>query len=347
MSDIDLLEDHRCEPSVPSVTIHALRQHTDECWFVQYSHSGQMIVTTSKDCTAILWDASSGKVLWVLYGHIDGVSSAAFSPDDTTLLTTSSDSLIKLWDTKTGDCIRTYSHHSGPVVSASWLPDGHRFVSGGSDRSIFLTKLDGAVVKKWKSTQANDLIVTPDGMQIIAGCQEKKIKILSINDDTIHTLDETDPMMSLALSSDGRYLIASSIYPSQEIHLWNLRSKTLIFKYRGHFQSRFAIRACFGGPNDSLVASGSEDSKIYIWHRRQGSLLGAISGHTATVNSIAWNPSNPSQFASASDDFTVRIWATRESLKNHPMDASSDDIPHNTLTDQDGYWSWRSFRSWA
>lgn len=57
------------------------------------------------------------------------------------------------------------------------------------------------------------------------------------------------------------------------------------------------------------------DSKIYIWHRHTGTLINVLSGHSkGSVNAVAWNPADPSMFASAGDDNTVRIWQPASSL---------------------------------
>jgi len=122
-------------------------------------------------------------------------------------------------------------------------------------------------------------------------------------------ISETEPLTSTELSADNRYLLVNvSSHVVQEIHLWDLQQQKLIQKFKGHTQGRYVIRSCFGGISQAFVASGSEDSQIYLWHIETGALLQVLSGHSGTVNAVAWNPRNPYMLASASDDHTIRIW---------------------------------------
>lgn len=50
----------------------------------------------------------------------------------------------------------------------------------------------------------------------------------------------------------------------QGLHLWDLENKCKIRQFRGSTASTFAIHPCFGGVNESFIASGSEDYKVRL-----------------------------------------------------------------------------------
>eukprot|EP00897_Mesotaenium_endlicherianum_P008127 jgi/Mesen1/7342/ME000377S06567 len=325
-----LFSDHQCgRDQIPTQTTQVLEDHTDEVWYLHFSHDGRRLASASKDQTVIIWevgDGSNGRVQHVLVGHSKPLSFVAWSPDDRLLLTCGNDLLVKLWDTHTGACRHTLHKHTEPVTACAWFPDSRRFVSGGLDKCLYMWDVDGAELDMWKAQRQpriNDLAISDDGKHMVSICNEKEIRIFNFEEREERIIPETQSITSLCLSADGRCLLVN--VSSQEIHLWDLGGggggsalpDAPSFVYRGQRQGRFVIRSCFGGSEQAFIVSGSEDSQVYIWHRGNGELLEVLPGHSGTVNAVSWNPVNPHMFATASDDHTVRLWGlARDSPKS-------------------------------
>lgn len=122
--------------------------------------------------------------------------------------------------------------------------------------------------------------------------------------------------------------------------MWDLQDRCLLRCYQGITQGLYTIHSCYGGCNDSFIASGSEgimlhtnvyirtcelrlcvhththtDHHVYIWHHRRESPVIVLRGHSRAVNCVSWNPTRHHMLASASDDGTVRIWGTEDQMK--------------------------------
>lgn len=325
-SRVSLLEDlEHCPDRVPRKPLFRLCGHTDEVWFVQFSHNGDYLASASKDTSVIVWDWAGLKagivdeknaIRYRLKGHSHVICLISWSPDDLHLLSCGKDRSIRLWNVATGECLRVFSQHVDQVTSCAWMPDGRSFVSGAMDRHIYQwDPWSGSaepVGSYTPSTRVNDMTVTSDGKRLVVICTDNRIQVF----DTASKLEtsrmtESVSITSLALSSDGRFLLvntSSSDVESPEIHIWDLAEERLCQKFKGFKQKRYVIRACFGGFDQMLVLCGSEDNLVYMWQRFDGSVVAKLEGHTATVNSVTWCPDDPNIFASGSDDSTVIIW---------------------------------------
>ena len=84
----------------------------------QFRRDGTRIVTASRDRTARLWDAATGKALTMLVGH-DVVGSARFSPDGSRIVTACNDKTAQVWN------VLAPSAGAPP----DWFPDFLRYMA--------------------------------------------------------------------------------------------------------------------------------------------------------------------------------------------------------------------------
>ncbi|KAG2300772.1 hypothetical protein Bca52824_037244 [Brassica carinata] len=275
-SDLSLYSDHQCgKHQIPSQTVQILESHTDEVWFLQFSHNGKYLASSSKDQTAIIWEINADGHMSLkhkLVGHQKPVTAVLWSPDDSQVLTCGAEEVIRRWDVDSGDCVHTYEKGGIGPISCGWYADGKGIIAGMTDRSICMWDLDGREMECWKGQR-------------------------------------TQKVSDIAMTDDGKWLVSVCKDSNQEIRLWSIEGDPkIVARYKGHKRSRFLIRSCFGGYKQGFIASGSEDSQVYIWHRSTGKLILELPGHAGAVNCVSWSPTNLHMFASASDDGTIRIW---------------------------------------
>ncbi|WZZ22808.1 hypothetical protein YC2023_124195 [Brassica napus] len=313
-SDLSLYSDHQCgKHQIPSQTVQILESHTDEVWFLQYSHNGKYLASSSKDQTAIIWEVNANGHMSLkhkLVGHQKPVTAVLWSPDDSQVLTCGAEEVIRRWDVDSGDSLHTYEKSGVGPISCGWYADGKGIIAGMTDRSICMWDLDGREMECWKgqrTQKVSDIAMTDDGKWLVSVCKDSVISLFDREATVERLIEEEDTITSFSLSNDNRYVLVNLL--NQEIRLWSIEGDPkIVTRYKGHKRSRFLIRSCFGGYEQGFIASGSEDSQVYIWHRSTGKLIIELPGHAGAVNCVSWNPTNLHMMASASDDGTIRIW---------------------------------------
>ncbi|CAG8208336.1 unnamed protein product [Penicillium salamii] len=330
-----LYSDHMCDRNDFPLEVGVdLTDHSDEVWYCEFSHDGSKLVTAGKDQKVLIYDTADFSVIHKLMDHEKGVAFASWSPDDTKLITCSQDNKARVWNVENGRCLLTINHHRQPVTAGAWAADGESFVIASLDSESQLRhwSIRGQSLYTWKSGyRVQDCAVSADGRRLVAADTEAKIHVynlLTYEED--YCLPLPSKPTSVAISQDSRHILIN--LAEGEIQLVNMETTAVVRRFKGQKQGEFVIRSTFGGAAENFIVSGSEDSKVYIWHKENGSLVETLDGHIAgCVNSISWNPANPGMFASAGDDNTVRIWS-RNCNRPRPGPAPRSRVPSNGVT---------------
>merc|ERR1711933_167419 len=109
-----------------------------------------------------------------------------------------------------------------------------------------------------------------------------------------------------------------------ELLLLDAYSLDTVGTFDGHFafttkESPFLIFTDEWADSDFL-ASGGEDHRVYIWHRRHRRLIRRLCGHTEPVNAVSWNGAG--FLASASDDHSIIIWGAGPTARSYGLAGS-------------------------
>ena len=85
-SSSSLFEDFSCSRNViPRETHHTLEKHSDEVWYVQFSHNGELLASASKDNMVIVWDVRRTEMTHLVVRPCPAASTCAHNRRTTAL----------------------------------------------------------------------------------------------------------------------------------------------------------------------------------------------------------------------------------------------------------------------
>ena len=114
-----------------------------------FSGDGKWLASAGgyKDNTVKVLDATSGLEALTLKGHIDGVTSVAFSTDGKRLASASYKA-VKVWDATSSQETLTLKGHASDVMSVAFSPDGNKLASASDDQTV----------KVWDATSGQEIL---------------------------------------------------------------------------------------------------------------------------------------------------------------------------------------------
>jgi WD40 repeat protein/serine/threonine protein kinase len=275
--------------------------HQDVVNDAVFSRDGIRILTASRDNTAKLWDAASGKLI-ASFAHQDGVIHAAFSPDDARILTASADHTAKLWDATSGALIASFAHQDR-ISDAVFSPDGGRILTASADNTA---KLWDATSAKLIASFAHEgavenAVFSPDGKQILTASADGTAKLWDATSGTlIASFARGNSLYCARFSPDGTRVLTASA--DDTARLWDAASGALIVSVA----HQGAVEDAVFSPDGGRILTASWDKTAKLWDAASGRLIASFA-HQDGVIHVAFSPDGV-RVLTASWDKTAKLW---------------------------------------
>jgi WD40 repeat protein len=297
-----------------------------------------LVVTTSDDHTARVWDGATSKHLAMLR-HGFWIRGLALSPDQTRLATNSLDDTVCLWDTATGRNIFRLAGHgkTGGHRAVAFTPDGKHFLSWGDDmylrkwdtatgKAVFeaLLRPTGMPVERDMLMELGNGTVSADGRLFVLATLQQYFVFDTSTGKELRVFPATGSnQMGLALSPDSKLLLTSAYGTmvqtklpdgrtrndrpdSHLVCLWDLSSGKVTKQIVVPVREAGAVAFSADG---KLIAeaAGYTASSVRVWEAASGNEVYKLEGVRGGVRTLAFMPDGK-RLVTGMEDSTALVW---------------------------------------
>jgi len=152
--------------------------HTNSIRAINFSNSGNFIVSGGKDSLLVVWNSKSGLPLFEAKPHSGIILSVKFSPNDKFIASAATDKNVVITDSKTGEIITVFKGHTDDVLDVEFIDD-NLIATCSADGSIIIWELSlGKKINQWSAhkTWVRDISVSPNRTKILSCGDDGRIK---------------------------------------------------------------------------------------------------------------------------------------------------------------------------
>ncbi len=277
---------------------------------IAFSNDSRLIAAASGANAVKVWDVASGRELQTLtsggggsIAAIAGVSFIAFSSNDR--LVTISDA-IRVWDLATGQELRAIGTDTFGLIARMGGDGGAGLSLDGTQLALLVTDAGESEIKfielasgretrsvklQDDDLQVVDLAFTSDGHLLVAGINDKRVKLWDITSNAkerdLGTVAQN--LSFLKFSRGGRLLALAEGYAIKVYEVaTNRELPALKAPNSGLFVTTARVFAAFA-EDGKRIATGGFDSPSVIWEAETGKQLLKMSGRTNMAYQVAFN----------------------------------------------------------
>jgi WD40 repeat protein/serine/threonine protein kinase len=302
--------------------------------------AGDRLVSAGDDRLLRVWEAASGRAIATCAGHTQPVTSlVALTPDR--VLSAGNDRTLRIWDLARREVVAIVRLEApvagvataggvawaacGKDVAGVRLPAQTRLPAYALARPVSASEAEsrnatfvGRLEAAQQSLQKGDL---PGALELARTARsipgfERADAAVEMWDEVCALLPRkglqaswesaafeghTDPVLAVAVSSDGRVLSGGM---DQSVRLWDLGRRQSLSVLKGHAE---AVSAVAFTPDGRHGLSASWDRTAYVWDLAATRVVRPLEGHEEYVTGVALSPDGGVALTSSWDQ-TLRTW---------------------------------------
>ena len=281
---------------------------------VAWNPDGRSIATPGEDRCIRIWSMTEDPEGMTLPGHKARVSSLAFTPDGKRLASGSHDHSIKIWDVAAGKeianlgkhqyhfhrptlteppvlgTIVTLEGHSKQIHDVAYSPDGCWLASASQDKTLRVwdTASGKETLKRPFPDGVSSVAWAPDGKRIAAGSWDDDVHLFEFPSGQFVRKFEghKENVSAVAFLRDGKVLASAGW--DKTVRIWDVDTGRLLNILKSPFFTH--LTSLTVSPDERLLAVAGEDMVITLWETGSWKEVGALWGHTARIDNLAFSP---------------------------------------------------------
>jgi WD40 repeat protein len=284
-----------------------LRGHSKAVNTVAFSPDGRLLVTSSDDHTAMVWDIHSRRQIALLRGHTKPVTRAIFSPDGAVVATVSDDHTARVWDPRTGKQVAKLDQVDD--LSPQFSQDGQLLLAWswqGAAR-LWAWRANREVATFGDSTPGG-AAMSKDGRFVATTDPDNRLHIWTWDGTGAVPLQRSaqnsDQMAYPEFSPDGATIIAHDpIY--ERLMVWKWRTDQRLANLDS-FQELSAYH--FSPDGTQIMVAGDKAAALYDTEKLELQIW--LGDDRDWVQAASFSPDGK-EIVTANNDGTVHVWQPR------------------------------------